>query len=152
MRDDRTIERNYLQQWRSLISEYESVKVGRSGAFRSLREFYKHHGTCSQTFRKYYNRYRASGSEGDLLPKRRGPKRRERSAMEIQEVRGAVFKVLHSPPSDFGFNRTTWKRDNLQQALKTMGVILSKRDMRSIVKGAGYRWLKAKKVLTSKDP
>lgn len=152
MRDDRTVERNYLQQWRCLIAEYESVKAGRSGIFRGIGEFYKHHGTCSQTFRKYYNRYRTSGSEGDLLPKRRGPKRRERSATETEQTRGAVFKVLHSPPSDFGFNRTTWKRDNLQQALKTIGVTLSKRDIRTIVKGAGYRWLKAKKVLTSKDP
>ena len=152
MKDDRTVERNYLQRWHSIISEYESLKAGRSIAFRRVRDFYKHHGTCSQTFRKYYNRYLASGSEGDLLPKRRGPKCRERSAAELERARGAVFKILHSPPSDFGFNRTTWKRDDLREALKTTGVSLSKRDIRSIIKAAGYRWLKAKKVLTSKDP
>jgi hypothetical protein len=60
--------------------------------------------------------------------------------------------VLHSPPSEFGFNRTSWKRDDLQQALRTSGFILSKRAIRSVVKTAGYRWIKAKKVLTSKDP
>lgn len=63
-----------------------------------------------------------------------------------------MFKVLHSPPSDFGFNRTTWKRADLQQALKTAGVMLSKRDIQSIIKAAGYRWMKAKEVLTSRDP
>jgi transposase len=152
VREDRTIERNYLQQWRTLISEYETLKAGRSTPFGSVEELYKHHGTCSQTFRKYYNRYRASGAESDLLPKRRGPKRRERSATEIEQLRGAVFKVLHSPPADFSFNRTTWKRDDLQQALKAIGVTLSKREIRSIVRSAGYRWLKARKVMTSTDP
>jgi hypothetical protein len=60
MRDnsyDRTIERNYLQKWRFLIPEYEAVKAGRSEAFERVGDFYHHHGTCSQTFRKYYNRY-----------------------------------------------------------------------------------------------
>jgi transposase InsO family protein len=77
MRDnsfDRTIERNYLQKWRFLIKEYEDVKAGRSAQFCRVGEFYRHHGTCSQTFRKYYNRYLGSGSEADLLPARRGPK------------------------------------------------------------------------------
>jgi transposase InsO family protein len=85
MRDnsyDRTIERNYLQKWRFLIPEYEAVKAGRSGAFRRVGDFYRHHGTCSQTFRKYYNRYLRSGAEADLLPQRRGPKWRERREPE----------------------------------------------------------------------
>jgi hypothetical protein len=30
--------------------------------------------------------------------------------------------------------------------------MLSKRDIQSIIKAAGYRWLKAKQVLTSRDP
>src|SRR5216683_4766824 len=85
MRDnsyDRTIERNYLQKWRFLIPEYEAVKAGRSETFRRVGDFYRHHGTCSQTFRKYYNRYKQSGAEADLLPQRRGPKWRERREPE----------------------------------------------------------------------
>src|SRR4029077_7555833 len=81
MRDnsyDRTIERNYLQKWRFLIPEYEAVKAGRSTSFRRVGGFYRHHGTCSQTFRKYYNRYLRSGEGGHLPPPRRGPKWRER--------------------------------------------------------------------------
>ena len=64
MRDnsfDRTIERNYVQKWRFLIKEYEEVKSGRSQTFASVGAFYRHHGTCSQTFRKYDNRYLSSG-------------------------------------------------------------------------------------------
>jgi len=92
MRDnsfDRTIERNYLQKWRFLIKEYEEVKAGRSAQFARVGEFYRHHGTCSQTFRKYYNRYLRSGSEADLLPQRRGPKwktRRMPAAIEAEVI------------------------------------------------------------------
>src|SRR5258705_9643958 len=67
MRDnsfDRTIERNYLQKWRFLIPEDEAVKAGRSEAFRRIGDFYRHHGTCSQTFRKYYNRVSAERRGG----------------------------------------------------------------------------------------
>ncbi|OKO75302.1 hypothetical protein AC630_24875 [Bradyrhizobium sp. AS23.2] len=88
----------------------------------------------------------------DLFPRRRGPKHRVKSEIEAIRTKEAVFKTLHSPPSDFGFNRATWKCTDLQQALKTTGVMLSKRDIQSIIKAAGYRWMKAKQVLTSKDP
>src|SRR5882757_2034913 len=92
MRDnsfDRTIERNYIQKWQFLIAEYEEVKAGRSPKFARVGEFYRHHGTCSQTFRKYYNRYLQGGTEADLLPRRRGPKwktRRMPAAIEAQVV------------------------------------------------------------------
>jgi len=85
MRDnsfDRTIERNYLQKWQHLIPEYKAVKAGESKVFKTVGEFYKHHRTCSQTFRKYYNRYQQSGDEADLLPRRRGPKWRARREPE----------------------------------------------------------------------
>ena len=91
MRDnsfDRTIERNYLQKWRFLVKEYVEVKEGRSEKFPRVGDFYRHHGTCSQTFRKYYNRYLQSGDEG-LLPQRRGPKwktRRMPAALEAEVI------------------------------------------------------------------
>jgi hypothetical protein len=152
MRADRTIERSYVRQWRVLIAQYDAIKSGQSTAFRRVGEFYAHYGTCSQTFRKYYNRYSVGGLETDLLPRRRGPKCRVKSVAQAAQEKEAVFKILHSPPSDFGFNRATWKRADLQQALKGTGVMLSMRNIQSIIKAAGYRWLKAKQVLTSKDP
>lgn len=92
MRDnsfDRTIERNYVQKWRFLIAEYEQVKAGLSPTFARVGDFYRHHRTCSQTFRKYYNRYLQGGTEADLLPQRRGPRwtsRRMSAEIEAQVV------------------------------------------------------------------
>jgi DDE superfamily endonuclease len=146
---DRTIERNYIQNWQSLISEYEAIRERRSGKFRWLGDFYRHHGTCAQTFRKYYNRYRQSGADADLLPQRRGPKKHAPQAAAVSE---ALFKTLHAPPSAFGYNRTTWKVGDLQEALKASGVPLTKRAIKATIKSARYRWLKARKVLTSNDP
>lgn len=77
MRDnsfDRTIERNYIQKWQFLMAEYELVKNKQHDKFKTVGAFYKYHNTCSQTFRKYYNRYLQSGKEVDLLPQKRGPK------------------------------------------------------------------------------
>jgi hypothetical protein len=64
----------------------------------------------------------------------------------------AVFKILHTPPSVLGFNRTTWRMDDLRSALSNEGVRISKFTIRTIIKKAGYKVRKAKKVLTSTDP
>jgi transposase-like protein/transposase len=67
-------------------------------------------------------------------------------------VKEMVFKILHSPPSNYKFIRTTWKVDDLQQALRKADLTLGKHAIRTVIKDAGYRWLKARKVLTSRDP
>jgi hypothetical protein len=69
-----------------------------------------------------------------------------------KSVKEGVFKVLHSPPSSHGFNRTTWKIADLQKALQDIDLALGKQAIRTIIKDAGYRWRKARKVLTSRDP
>jgi len=71
---------------------------------------------------------------------------------ERTEIKDTVFKVLHSPPSEYGYNRTTWKFNDLQKAIESIGIQVGRHSIRRIIKTAGYRWLKAKKVLTSKDP
>jgi transposase len=64
----------------------------------------------------------------------------------------AVFMLLHSPPSLHGFNRTTWRMDDLQSALRRQGHSMCKDVIRTIIKAAGFRWRKARVVLTSRDP
>jgi transposase InsO family protein len=136
MRDnsfDRTIERNYLQKWRFLIKEYEEVKAGRSKTFARVGEFYRHHGTCSQSFRKYYNRYLQCGDDG-LMPQRRGPKwktRRMPAALEAEVIaqrrlglnRYEIYAVLReqggTAPSPSAIYRT-FVRHGLNRRSKPM--------------------------------
>ena len=82
---DETIKRNYIQKYRFLISEYELVKQKKHPKFRYAQEFYKAHDTDRRSFRKYYNRYKQSGKDIDLLPAKRGPKYKSRRTLPFIE-------------------------------------------------------------------
>ena len=71
---DLTLQRNYLEKYRYLISEYQLVKRREHPRFRFVKDFYLFHHTCPQSFLKYYNRYVQSGELVSLLPEKRGPR------------------------------------------------------------------------------
>lgn len=74
--NDLTLKRNYLSKYRFLIAEYEQVKQGLHPKFRLAKEFYSAHDTDARSFLKYYNRFKHSGNDQDLLPAKRGPRYR----------------------------------------------------------------------------
>jgi hypothetical protein len=59
---------------------------------------------------------------------------------------------LHEPPSNYGINRTSWKMSDLCRVLREKGRSVCPQVVRRITKAAGYRWCKARVVLTSHDP
>jgi len=63
-----------------------------------------------------------------------------------------VFKILHEPPSLHGINRTTWKMDDIHRIMSERNLLIALVNIRKIIRNAGYRVRKAKKVLTSTDP
>ena len=76
---DDTLKRNYIQKYQYLIKDYEQVKRKEHPLFRTAKAFYRAHGTCAQTFLKYYNRYLAAdGKDEALLPGKRGPRYKTR--------------------------------------------------------------------------
>jgi hypothetical protein len=76
--NDLTLKRNYLQTYRLQIRDYELVKSGQHPQYKLAKEFYAANHTDRRSFLKYYNRYKQSGNEEDLLPGRRGPKYKTR--------------------------------------------------------------------------
>jgi hypothetical protein len=96
---------------------------------------------------KYVECYKKNGFKG-LLGARKYRQKKE----EMQEYADALFAILHSPPSTYGFNRTSCRMEDLQHAMKADGHPLNKHGIKNIIKSAGYRYRKAKKVLTSTDP
>jgi hypothetical protein len=85
--NDKTLKNNYIQTYQFLISEYELVKSKQHPTFRYVKDFYEAHGTCAQTFLKYYGRYKNSQTLEDLLPGKRGPKYlTRRTPKEIEEL------------------------------------------------------------------
>ncbi len=79
------LQRNYLEKFRFLMKEYEQVKARNHPKFKLVGEFYKAHDTEPKNFLKYYNRYKQSGKDIDLLPQKRGPKYKSRRPLTFIE-------------------------------------------------------------------
>jgi transposase len=109
----------------------------------AIREFT---GLSKGALKRYLRAYEAGGA-GQLFA--RPPPARK---TDDESIKKAVFATLHNPPSSFGFNRTTWKMEDLRSALARDGHSVGLVAIRRITKDAGYRWRKARVVLTSNDP
>lgn len=85
---DDTLKKNYLQKYQFLITDYELVKQKKHPTYKLVKDFHRAHGTCGQTFSKYYARYIQSGRNPDsLLPGKRGPKyKTRRTSLEIESL------------------------------------------------------------------
>ena len=54
------------------------------------------------------------------------------------ELRELIFEILHSPPSQYGINRTTWTIPLLKEAiLKTELILIGKNTLSQIIKKGG---------------
>jgi len=71
---------------------------------------------------------------------------------EEEKYKETVFSILHTPPKDYGFNRTTWRLSDIHATMKIKDLPLGHNYILRIIKNAGYRFRSAKKVLTSTDP
>lgn len=92
---DETLKKNYIQKYQFLISEYEQVKAGNHPQFKYVKDFYASHGTCPQTFLKYYGRYKNGGGDvALLLPQKRGAKYRTRRTPQEVEARVLDHRAL----------------------------------------------------------
>ena len=62
------------------------------------------------------------------------------------------FSMLHSPPSEHGFNRTTWRIPDLVEVMQKRSHFLNEPMVSRLISDGGYRWRQARVVLTSNDP
>jgi len=109
-----------------------------------------HIARCLAISRKTVQGYLAAfqaGGESELF---KGKSRLSKS--HDLELKKCIFALLHEPPSLHGFNRTTWRMDDLQVALNKSGHLAGEYTIRKVIKEAGFRWKSAKIVLTSTDP
>ena len=83
--NDLTVERKYLDTYRFMIKEYEQVKLKVHPVHKYVEALYKAWGTNRKSFLKYYNRFKQSGKESDLLPQKRGPRYKTRRPLKFIE-------------------------------------------------------------------
>jgi transposase len=105
----------------------------------------------AKTVHKWVARFRAAGSTG-LEDRSSRPHRIARRNLEPGKELEAVFALLHTPPRDSGFNRTTWRLADLHSALRTLGMLTTQNNLSIVIKQTGYQWKKARVTLTSSDP
>jgi hypothetical protein len=80
------------------------------------------------------------------------PQRKSNRKIDNEQLRSALFGLLHEPPSNYGHNRTSWAMPLLLGVLKEKGKPIGPALIRKMLKASGYKWRKAKIVLTSTDP
>jgi transposase len=102
--------------------------------------------TSSATIGRDWKKFKESGIEG-IFPERPRPTKADDEA-----IKKAVFSMIHSPPSDYNINRTSWRLEDICRCLLQQGIHVSKSLVSNIIRGAGYKYRKAKTVLTSNDP
>jgi transposase len=91
-----------------------------------------------KTVLKWVARFRVDGAAG-LEDRSSRPHRIARlNQQPSKELSDAVFALLHTPPLDSGFNRTTWRLTDLKTALQTRGVSTSQSNIHCVIKQAGY--------------
>jgi hypothetical protein len=104
-------------------------------------------GIHKMTHRQYVQKF-ANGGQAALFARKTKSTRK----FDNEAIKQAVFGVLHEPPSNYGINRTTWIMPDLCGVLRETGRPVCRCVIRKIIKTAGYRWCKARVVLTSADP
>jgi len=98
-------------------------------------------GIDRKTVRKYLNKFEHAGASG-------APQTKSNRKFDDHATKNAVFKLLHEPPSNYGINRTTWTMSHLSRILRETNHPVSPGVIRKITKTAGYRWRKARIMLT----
>jgi transposase-like protein len=103
-------------------------------------------GVYIRTARKTILRYQRQGIAALFVPRAGVRKFADPRYKEM------VFSVLHAPPKDYGFNRTTWRLRDIHTVMTRLAMPIGKNYILKIIRGAGYRFVKARVVLTSNDP
>ena len=104
-------------------------------------------GIDAKTYLKYLRIFKRGGTT-ELFARQTKSSRK----FDDETLKEAVFSLLHEPPSNYGINRTSWKMPDFARVLREKGQPACPEVIRRITKVAGYRWRKARVVLTSHDP
>src|SRR5574341_1317691 len=96
---------------------------------------------------KCIERFESKGIEESLNPSWNIARK-----FDDSKYKEAIFSILHAPPSSYGLNRSSWRMEDIKSVMAEQGLHLAVGIIRKIIRGAGYRFRTAKKVLTSNDP
>jgi transposase len=108
----------------------------------------------STTAAKWVRRFQQEGCHG-LLDRSSRPHcspRRLSPQLNDDDCKALLVSILHQPPSQFGINRSSWRIVDLHSIMRDKGLPLSGARMQRVIRSTGFKWRKARIVLTSRDP
>ncbi|GAJ04750.1 unnamed protein product, partial [marine sediment metagenome] len=111
-----------------------------------LKAIAKHLGVSPNTVIRSRLRYEQGGVDALTHCKPRA------RIADDERYRDELFKLLHEPPSQSGFNRTSWRIADLVEAMNRRGFKTGRAVLREAIDKSGFRWRAARVVLTSTDP
>jgi transposase len=118
---------------------------------QSISELCRKIGRSQRTVEKWCLTYQNVGIDG--LPPKRSRRLSKQTEQAIVEKKDRLIKVIHQAPNAYGINRASWSLQALSDAYeKVYGERASRSSISEYFIGAGYKFKKAKKSLTSNDP
>ena len=103
-----------------------------------------------ETTRRYYKMYLEIGPERLFAW---NTTRYMRPEAQCSDRTKRILEVFHHKPAAFGINRTNWTQLALLKAYEqSYGEVISRCTLVRILRRAGFKWRKARRVLTSPDP
>ena len=109
-------------------------------------------GVSQQTARKWVRRFQSEGVDGLNDRSSRPHRIISINAPADDSLQQRVIALLHIPPAQQGFNRTTWRLVDLRAKLAEQGCVTSLRNIKTVIHRAGFRYRQARVALTSHDP
>jgi transposase len=117
----------------------------------SLEKICKKLERSRKTILQWLQIYRSKGLSSLSQPRTR---KISSSSLEAIKERGErLLRLIHEPPQLHGVNRASWSLMSLAKAYENeYGTPISRSTVSDFFKKSGYKFKKAKKVLTSTDP
>ncbi|MBC8875724.1 MAG: IS630 family transposase [Planctomycetes bacterium] len=144
-------DRQILEQWRKsnnkILWDKAVTILDSSGS--TVEEI------CAKTERSRASVFRWAKAFNDhgIEGLRRRSRDRTNSNQKLEIKTRRIFEILHDRPMSFGINRSNWSLRSLATAYRNRhGEAISASTIGRLMKGAGYRFRKARRVLTSPDP
>jgi len=104
-----------------------------------------------QTIKKWCEIYAAGGFDQQSLPRTKAQSKK--SLDDLKAKKDRLIKLIHESPRLHDINRASWSLSALATVYERLyGASISKSSISEYFQAAGYKFKKAKKVLTSSDP
>src|SRR5215472_13138432 len=99
------------------------LRLVESATQRGIKPTSRLFATTVPTVRKWLRRYQRRGLSGLVALSRARHSQPQKLHPKYKE---ALFRILHTPPRNFAFNRTTWRQKDLAIVMTRQGLPIGK--------------------------